>query len=28
MNIWHGVTIICVHEMSWNMWWLDGCVYA
>jgi len=19
---------VIVHEMSWNMWWLDGCAYV
>jgi len=24
MNTWDDV---CVHDMSWNMWWLDGCEF-
>jgi len=28
MNTWHDVLSIYVHDMSWNTWWLDGCVWA
>jgi len=28
MNAWHNVMSICVHDMSRNIYRLDGCPYA
>jgi len=28
MNMWHDVMSICVHDMSRNIYRLDGCAYT
>jgi len=27
MVVWCDNIINYVYEMSWNMWWFDGCTY-